>query len=590
VVTTQNAPVPRPRAEWSPTEHHHEHPWPQSPSAWDELSDCARCGATLLRLFRYSAEWVVRRVENVSFVDDCTVRRFVSVDYEPPPDALAFRCPDGEVVRLLPLAILRRKSLINFDFRDHDGTALSLLGLRQNQALTLAVARAWAKSAQSDGQRLDPLSKEVDRLLDDVVAGDQAELRAAYRQMWAAEPGDPLERLGKDRVFRVTLDRFADSFVLFHLHRGSVHGRRVVKFSYDEPFTLRHYRSAYQPASHHDGVAEVTPKEEDEKTRLPRWSWPSVRAAMGFAPTVIEFPVPAAELAASFHFQISAPPEVSIADAALLAGRPNMHRSECLENGARTTMRGRVRNRPSFDHIGGGYPTVDLHVVDVPYGSRSHAHVSVEPRIGGWFASAVLSSWLAAAVLLLAWMAEPEFSAGSALLMSFAAALVAILVRPDPHRLLSRLLSTVRLLAVTVAVLTFAAAAVVAFTARATAHRWLGILFVASLLATIVVSSSWLSAVARHFRSDPQESPWEHRRPRRSKGNRETPHEELARRIQNEDFPYDYAFERLGFGRPAVRVASCEGARNRLIWSRRFSRDFDGRLARLSETVTRDAG
>src|SRR3954470_17490755 len=136
VVATQNAPVPHPRSGRHRTERH-EHPWPQSPSAWDELSNCDRCGIKLLRLFRYSADWVVRRVENGSCVDDSTVRRFVSVDYEPPGDALTFRCPDGEAVRLLPLAILRRKSLVNFDFRDHDGTALPLIGLRQNQALTL---------------------------------------------------------------------------------------------------------------------------------------------------------------------------------------------------------------------------------------------------------------------------------------------------------------------------------------------------------------------------------------------------------------------------------------------------------------------
>jgi len=49
-------------------------------------------------------------------------------------------------------------------------------------------------------------------------------------------------------------------------------------------------------------------------------------------------------------------------------------------------------------------------------------------------------------------------------------------------------------------------------------------------------------------------------------------------------------YERLGFGRPAVRVASCEGARNRLVWSRTFSRAFDGRLARLHETAFREPG
>jgi len=36
-------------------------------------------------------------------------------------------------------------------------------------------------------------------------------------------------------------------------------------------------------------------------------------------------------------------------------------------------MKDRERRRPSFDSITGGYPTVDLHVAEVPYGSRSRA-------------------------------------------------------------------------------------------------------------------------------------------------------------------------------------------------------------------------
>ena len=65
------------------------------------------------------------------------------MDYTVPLDAVALRVGDGQLVRILPLALMRRKNMISFDFRDHDGRPMPLLGLRENQALTLAVVRAW---------------------------------------------------------------------------------------------------------------------------------------------------------------------------------------------------------------------------------------------------------------------------------------------------------------------------------------------------------------------------------------------------------------------------------------------------------------
>jgi hypothetical protein len=570
----------------------HSHPWPDTASGWDRISTCVSCGARTLRLFRHSASWVVRRVENVKFIDDRTVRRRVSIDYEAPPDAVVFDLAGGGQVRVLPLAILRRKSLINFDFVDDEGKVQPLLGLRENQSLTLGVARAWATAANSDGGRLDPLPSEVDEFLDDVVAGDQSELRGAYLRMWAAGRESPLRQLGIDPSFRVVIDRLADSFILYYLHYGPVGERRVVTLSYDEPFTLRYYRpiNARVPSDGADSAACV-PKQEYDNQKLSRWSIAALSAAVGLSATRIEFPVPAAELAASFHFEISAPPEVTIVGAAALAGRPNVGPGD-RANGSdadRGTMKSRLRHRPSFDAVGGGYPTVDLHLAEVPYGSRSLARVEVEARVGGWFASAVLSSWVATVVLLLAWRLEPTFDVGSSLLMSFTAGLIAILVRPDPHRLMTRLLSSVRLLIAVVALLSFAAASLVAFADQRAAHGWLLRLFLATTLPTGLITLAWLSAAVRWIRRDQRESPWEHHRPRRSRIQSLTPtrHEALATAMDSCDHPYEHAFRELGFDRPAIQVASCEGVRTRLVWTAAFAAAFERRLDWLRTATSR---
>ncbi len=575
----------------------HVHPWPRDPARWGDLSDCQLCGLTMLQLFISSPAWVVRRVEHVTFLDECTIRRGVSIDYVSPPSAVTLRRPGGQHVQVLPLAIMRRKSLVNFDLRDHEGGALPLLGLRQNQALTLAVLRAWAAATLAE-HSAEAVSGEADEFLDDVVAGDQTELWHAFNRMWAAAPGTQLERLGTDQHFRVVLDRLADSFVLYGLHDGPAGERRVVKFSYDEPLTLRYAKSSYKQT--HDNAGKC--KEEYENTTLRPLGWTALRAAMGFSATRIEFPVPAAELAASFHFEVSAPPEVSIVRAALLAGRTGPKDkapappADGQFNGP-VKMKNRQQRRPSFDSIGGGYPTVDLHVADVPYGSRSRAKVEVEARPGGWFATAVFSSWLSSAILLFAYLAKPKLGAGSALMVSFSAGLAALLVRNDPHRLITRLLSKVRLLATFGALLAVAAAVVLAFGDARAAHHWLILLFGASLIPAALISASWLLTLSRSLRGDPKESPWEHHRPRYSKSDSQDPdhgkqladerrHETLARKMEEAGDPYYWAYKKLGFCDPAIRVASGESERQIYLWDNAFAGVVHRRLGKHFRAVT----
>ena len=260
-------------------------------------------------------------------------------------------------------------------------------------------------------------------------------------------------------------------------------------------------------------------------------------------------------------------------------------------------MKERQRRRPSFDSIGGGYPTVDLHVVGVPYGSKSRVQVEVEARVGGWFATAVFSSWLASAILLFAYLARPKLDVGSALLVSFSAGLAALLVRNDPHRLVTRLLSKVRLLAMFAAVLALAAAVVLAFDHPQAAHTCLLVLFIASIVPTTLISLSWLLALSRYLRNDPQESPWEHHRPRKSKSTSQDPeqaahlkdetrHETLARKFEDASCPYDLAYEKLGFNRPDIRVASCESDRQTYPWNTKFADSFHRRLDGYLAKVT----
>jgi hypothetical protein len=93
-----------------------------------------------------SQEWVMRRVERVQFCDDQAATRRVSIDLYMPTTAPRY-CIEGEsAICLVPLTIMRRKTLVNFDAADDGGNTLPLMSMRHNQTLTEQIILALAES------------------------------------------------------------------------------------------------------------------------------------------------------------------------------------------------------------------------------------------------------------------------------------------------------------------------------------------------------------------------------------------------------------------------------------------------------------
>jgi hypothetical protein len=640
---------------------HHSHDWPLRASDWEELVECRRCGLELLDQFINIADWVVRRVEGIRFLDDRTVRRRVSVDYTVPEGGVVMRI-DGRDARILPLAMLRRQSLIKFDFRTHDGRPAPLLGLRENQALTRSVIHAWAGALLEetgwDEPRLpEPLVTQLER----VVAGNQSQLTEAYQQIQDAAHG---HRRLKGVLFTTVLDRLAGNFVLFGIEHAPPGSRRIVKWSYEEALTLLHSTTAYQghangpcpPVPDRDG--HVHPVSYGLATRKQhRYEADPVLSGLGIQPTLIRFPTPGAELAASFHVEITAPPEVSIVRASLLAGLPNLrfndrnpqadrdrwnewHDQHDKSGGAR---RDRLHRSPSFDSVGGGDATVDLHVAEVPYGSLSRVQVELQASPSGWLATAWLGALLGTLMLLVGWLGrQPDKPDLPALLfITYAVGMVAIVVRPDPHAMATRLLSTLRMLAGFTVILTLAAALVYTFVGVDRVHWYLFGFTVASLVPTATLTIVWWLARRRLIRSVPGERRWRrHWRRlwepwwRRLRGEPKERHRvsptswhaaarrlieeyrhkdqpvrlspwdqhlptlasamdpwvdpqfrtDLAGRLEQADYPYDEAVERLGFDRSGIKVASVESDRFDFRWNAKFNE----RLRRRLDQALRD--
>jgi hypothetical protein len=512
-------------------------PWPVSGalSMADVQADpaarcCRECGRRLLLLLLRSSIWVSHRTEHVSFRDDRSVVETVTVEFYVPEQAPVFRGDDGQPYSLVPLSVMRRKTLVNFQLRDHGGRSVVMPSLRQNQAITESMLLACADATLSRGSGKARASvasrREIADFVHQVVSGDQQELAAAYQSIACGDAAPAVVSLVKQRVFKAILDRLADNFVLWVMIPASAPRRRVLTFSCDERL-YPHYR---QPGFRDN-------KYGLGKTLSP-WRPIVWCSALGLTTTRIRFPVPAAENAASFHFEIDAPPGIQIVSASLLAGRPK-------------------QTDPPFDHVQGGFPTVGLHVIEVPNGSLSRAQIDLQVVTRGWITTSMLSSWAVFGLMLaLATHHAALKRAGDLpvlILLALAGGVAGLIAQSDARGLAAHLLRWTRSLATIAAALPLVATTYIAFESVHPAHvapaLWTAA-GVGGVIGTLLSATYFLSWKRQRKIFS---SPWEQSRARH----------DIPERPEN----FDSVTREWHYDRPAMRVDSAEGWHTEFHWN-----------------------
>jgi hypothetical protein len=487
---------------------------------------CRECGRRLLLLLLRSSSWVSHRSEHVTFRDDRSVVRRVIVEFHVPDLAPLFLGDDGQVHSLVPLSVMRRKTLVNFELRDDDGRSVAAPTLRQNQALTESVLLACADAVLGGA---GAAGCEIAEFVHQVVSGDQAQLTAAFDSLDDETAAPAVLDLAETDMFRALLDRLADNFVQWVLVPVGPPRRRVLTFSCDEPLLLQYREPGLKNNEYEHGE------------RLRPWRPVVWCSALGLMATRIRFPVPAAENTASFHFEIDAPKGTQITEASLLAGRPN-------------------QASPSFDHVQGGFPTVGLHVIEVPNGSSSRAQVGLQVVTRGWMMTTVLSCWVVFA-LMLAFATHPAALSQKSetpvlILVALASGVAGLIAQSDVHGVAAYLLKWARALATIAAGLPLVATIYVALesvrSASADPVLWAatGVSLVIAVILSTVCLLSWQRQRAVVL------SPWEQKHDR---GN-------VPRRPPRPaSFPEAEA--KYHYDRPAMRVDSAEGWHTRLDWN-----------------------
>jgi hypothetical protein len=489
---------------------------------------CRECGRRLLLIFMGSSDWVSRRTEHVSFRDDRAVVRGVTVEFYVPEDAPIFRGDDGMAYRLVPLSVMRRKTLVNFKLRDEEGKSVVLLSLRQNQAITESVLLACADATieHTANAASPPAESQVASFIHAVVSGEQQDITDAYNSMKDGTAPLAVLKLAQHRIFKAILDRLADNFVLWVMIPAGAPRRRVLIFSSDEPLSL-HYRKPGWKGDKYELGSKLKP-----------WTRTVLCSALGLTTTRIRFPVPSAENTASFHFEIDAPPGVQIVEASLLAGRPN-------------------DEMPSFDHVQGGFPTVGLHVIEVPNGSLSRVQIGLQVVNRGWLMTSMLSSW-AVCVFLLAFALHQSAvrkdvgGVFSLVLVTLAGAIAGIIAQSDAHALATHLLRWARSLATITVILPLVATTYIALEPDRTSRVNFALWGAATVSGLIALTLSAVCFLAWNRQRKSVRSPWEQNR--------------AFSNPPRQPETFNSGATENDYDKPAMRVDSAEGWHTEFLW------------------------
>ena len=368
-------------------------------------------GAIFLCLNR-SARWIRRRVESVTFLDATSMQRRVSVDFSVPDETIS----PGDPPPVVPLALLEKRPLVDFDLQDESGQSLSVLTRQENGFVAWS---AMARIAQFEAEdAFGPQKSLPTGLLADlkiVAGGAPPDAMEALRRL-GGEEDRALRAVLRDSQFFMSLAlSLAGGFLLLTRVSESPGTPRVVKFAYAQEL-------------------EFPPE-----TRLERFA-----ARMGFSAAEYGFWIPAVGESESYHFEFQAPPglEVSAAELVVLPQRPETDTiAEDVDDDAEDftfeAHPGRV--------VG---PLAHVYVSEVAPEHVGIARVWVRPPLEGLLRAGLASTLLATVIFFFfLWddrIKAVEGSGPAGLLLAVPSLLAAVLVRPGEHRMATNLFSGIR--------------------------------------------------------------------------------------------------------------------------------------------------
>jgi hypothetical protein len=426
-------------------------------------------GVVIVPLLLRPASWIHRRVETIQFVDERTVRRHVSVDFSLPfrrlvpfefsphmemtPRTLEAPAPGAtstasspreraHPVYVVPIATLNKSVLTAFDLRNEAGEALPLLTRTENSRVAGAALTAVAETYLDRYNRT--LGDVLRADLHTVAGGEPSEARAALdRVLRAVGPErEARELLARDDRFNFLMRLLATGFLVL-VRLDDRMSRRVIKFSYEEPFPR------------------------------PRELMRTIFDHLNWTPTILSWDAPGAAYGASYHLEVELPSDLEVMSCVLHTGDGR---------GDYRLINGTAARR------------AHVYVSQLARDATAQARVSTRARRPGIVRAAPAVAALNALMMTGGGFRLKELSADSggaaALLVLGPALLAAYVARPGEHGLVTELLLTVRRILFLSAAMAVAAASalVVQFQGRTLIGTWwtlTGVAWAAAILLTL---------------------------------------------------------------------------------------------------------
>ena len=366
-------------------------------------------GQRVLALLVDPSGWIHRKVERLHFVGEARVRRQISFDFELPDWVTA-----GDVLTGVPLTLLGKDVLWGFDAWDETGASVPMLSRAQNGLVGWSVLVVAAELALPEGQDASTALKQK---LWEVATSSPDEAARAAALLTGPQPPPALavevaamRSSSRWDWFQKVIDDLAPHYIML-LCVEDLSRRRIVKIASDVDLVQR---------------------------RDPLWTH------LAWRPATFFFPVPGAGEAASYHFELE-PPDGLAASAARLDIK--------------------VKDA-KYDSGNAGTPAlVHLYPRDAPPGESwdAVARVDLRPERRGLLRSSLVVAWVATLLLGLGAvfvhdLADVQGEAGAAILLAIPATFAAFISRPSEHRLASDLYRGLRVIALVVGMVLYAAA------------------------------------------------------------------------------------------------------------------------------------
>ncbi len=346
------------------------------------------------------SEWIERRVESLTFLDDGTTRRRVSFDFVVPPEFL--------FLGFIPVAIFRKQDLTALDVRAADGKAISVLTSYDAEDLAIRLLRAGVKV---------PVTEEIDLLIEEIVLFDSSTMDDAAIKQEEILYGKYLDVIKpkKSADFLKLAQILLRTFILWVQLPDEVkaYQRMIVKVSYEEAFPF-------------EGTFPPRPL---QTIVHPNWS-------------------------SRFHFEVTAPPDLKIAVLTVRSANASNHLliSEKPASGAKS--QGETESFELLARSPDG-PSQVGHVSMYGFRDDPPAQVDIEiiPSPGGTMRISSMASFCTMLVFLipagfkvfgLGFLATPKDGTAAAILLLGPALLVAYLARSPEHPIVAHRLRGAR--------------------------------------------------------------------------------------------------------------------------------------------------